>query len=77
MRVPRHYIEPIEADTEELQDVPRVSPEVLPVEARKRSFAEVEMTICAEDACREAGRCLRCDLEFTAPKDAPADEESL
>jgi len=37
----------------------------LPVERRSKSFAEVEGAVSEDDACREAGRCLRCDLEFT------------
>jgi NADH-quinone oxidoreductase subunit F len=73
IQVPRYYLEPSEAGGEKLEDIPRVRAAVLPVEARKRSFDEVEMTICAEDAQREAGRCLRCDLEFTAPKNARAE----
>ena len=27
------------------------------------------------DAVREAGRCLRCDLEFTKPAEAEVDAE--
>ncbi len=37
----------------------------LPIEKRNKSFAEVEGAIAEDDACREAGRCLRCDLEFS------------
>jgi len=28
----------------------------------------VELCLSAEDAIRESKRCLRCDLEFTKPK---------
>jgi hypothetical protein len=42
-----------------------VDPPTLPAELRKRSFAEVELTLSVEEATREARRCLRCDLEFT------------
>ncbi|MCX6826166.1 MAG: FAD-dependent oxidoreductase, partial [candidate division Zixibacteria bacterium] len=38
------------------------------VQWRKRGFAEVEMSLTVDEATREAGRCLRCDLEFTEPK---------
>jgi NADH:ubiquinone oxidoreductase subunit F (NADH-binding)/NADPH-dependent glutamate synthase beta subunit-like oxidoreductase/(2Fe-2S) ferredoxin len=37
----------------------------VPVEERRNSFVEVERPLCEEEARREAGRCLRCDLEFT------------
>jgi NADPH-dependent glutamate synthase beta subunit-like oxidoreductase len=37
--------------------------ELVPADARVRNFAEVVQTMTAEQACREAGRCLRCDLE--------------
>ncbi len=32
---------------------------------RRRSFGEVELALCATDAIREAGRCLRCDFGKT------------
>ncbi len=37
------------------------------MEWRKRNFAEVEVTLSPDEASCEAGRCLRCDLEFTQP----------
>jgi NADPH-dependent glutamate synthase beta subunit-like oxidoreductase len=43
------------------------------VESRRSSFAEVEMPLSAEDAVREAGRCLRCDLAFTQPESDDAE----
>jgi uncharacterized protein with PIN domain len=39
------------------------------VQWRKRGFAEVEMALTLKEAMQEAHRCLRCDLEFTKPKD--------
>jgi hypothetical protein len=48
-------------------DCPTVS-----AEERRSSFVEVERALNVEEARREAGRCLRCDLEFTKPK--PAEE---
>jgi len=57
-RVPRYV--PLDRLEEE---IPRVAAELVPADARVRSFAEVVQTITAEQACREAGRCLRCDLE--------------
>ena len=42
---------------------PRHSVETLPLFRRRGNFAEVVMGFCREDACNEAHRCLRCDLE--------------
>ena len=44
-------------------DSPRVVPEHVDPDQRVCSFVEVVKTISAEQACREAARCLRCDLE--------------
>lgn len=69
--LPEKYIEPApecenktETDVTKRVKTPRAS-----VEWRKRGFAEVEMALTIEEATREACRCLRCDLEFTQPKD--------
>jgi NADH-quinone oxidoreductase subunit F len=37
---------------------------LLPLD-RRTSFDEVELALCADDACHEAGRCLRCDFGKT------------
>jgi hypothetical protein len=42
----------------------RQTPKLSPVE-RRTGFDEVELTLCAEEACLEAGRCLRCDFGKT------------
>ena len=42
---------------------PRQAVPTLPVEERKRSFAEIELSFSEERAKQEAKRCLRCDLE--------------
>jgi NADH-quinone oxidoreductase subunit F len=64
-RRPSVYVEPPEdmdvAPAGERIETPRAS-----VEWRKRNFAEVEVTLSVDEARREARRCLRCDLEFTA-----------
>lgn len=65
---PDIYIEPCMLSDEELDQLRRAEPPRISADQRKRSFAEVEMTLCEEDAKREAMRCLRCDLEFTKPK---------
>jgi NADH-quinone oxidoreductase subunit F len=66
IKLPEVFIEPAVVSDEELEDVvKRAEPAVLPAESRKKSFAEVELSLSAEQATREARRCLRCDLEFT------------
>ena len=72
-KLPVVFVEPAAVDQEDLEDVPRAEPPVLAAKSRKKSFAEVEMTLSAEQAMREARRCLRCDLEFTGRKQ---DEET-
>ena len=64
-RRPDVFIEPAEVREEDREDVPRAEPPTIPVEARTKSFAEVEMSLSAEEATAEARRCLRCDLAFT------------
>jgi NADH-quinone oxidoreductase subunit F len=44
-------------------DMPREAPDMEPPETRSRDFREVEKGLSEEQARREAGRCLRCDLE--------------
>jgi NADH-quinone oxidoreductase subunit F len=66
IKLPEVFIEPAVVSEEELEDVvKRTEPAAIPAESRKKSFAEVEMVLSAEQAKREARRCLRCDLEFT------------
>ena len=49
---------------EELEaSVPRAESELVPANERVRSFVEVVRTMTADEARREACRCLRCDLE--------------
>lgn len=43
--------------------VPRGESELVPANQRVRSFVEVVRTMTADEARREACRCLRCDLE--------------
>ena len=67
-RLPEIYIEPHTISEEELDKLRRVELPRTPIEQRKCSFAEVELTLSETDAQRESFRCLRCDLDFT--KDA-------
>ncbi len=41
----------------------RAEEKIIPLEKRKRGFAEVVLGLDREQALTEAGRCLRCDLE--------------
>jgi NADH-quinone oxidoreductase subunit F len=66
-QLPRIYVEPATAITEDDKPVERINPPTIPADQRRRSFAEVELAFSMEDAMREASRCLRCDLEFTKP----------
>ena len=65
LKLPSVFIEPAVVSDEELEDAERVEPATLNAKSRKKNFSEVEMTFSAEQAVREARRCLRCDLEFT------------
>jgi NADPH-dependent glutamate synthase beta subunit-like oxidoreductase len=68
VKLPTQYIEPPAGAEEETAEVAaRVHPPELPVEKRRRSFAEVEQCVSEDQARCEARRCMRCDLEFTHP----------
>ena len=45
------------------QSIPRIEEESIPLDKRMRGFAEVVLGLDRQQAVREAGRCLRCDLE--------------
>jgi len=66
---PLAYLEATELNPDEAPDhrveTPRAS-----IDWRKRNFAEVEVGLSMQEARTEAGRCLRCDLEF-CEKDEP------
>jgi len=66
-RMPSVYIPPTELAEEDngQQEYKRIGLPTIPVYERKRSLAEVELTLMEEQAQYEARRCLRCDLEFT------------
>jgi NADH-quinone oxidoreductase subunit F len=72
--LPTEFIEPARLETEGSPTVDRIETPRASVEWRRRNFAEVEVTMSPDEARREAGRCLRCDLEFTRRDD---DEEQL
>jgi NADH-quinone oxidoreductase subunit F len=64
-RLPQVYVDPVPVNAAEALPSDRATPPTLPIEIRKRSFAEVELALSLDEATREARRCLRCDLEFT------------
>jgi hypothetical protein len=51
----------------------RIEPDLIPLEKRVAGFAEVKHALTAENACKEAGRCFRCDLRLsiTTPMQPP------
>ena len=72
LRLPRVYVEPVTVSAEEMMEAERVELPMIPAAQRRQSFDEVERSLSAEDATREARRCLRCDLEFTLPAKGPS-----
>jgi NADH-quinone oxidoreductase subunit F len=62
---PSVYVPPV-APEAAADQAGRAEPPTLPLSLRKESFAEVELPLSEKEAVREARRCLRCDLEFTA-----------
>ena len=68
-RLPSVYIEPAEVSPEEMAETERVELPMIPLDRRKETFDEVELTLSEADATQEARRCLRCDLEFTMPEE--------
>ena len=73
--LPHVYIEPIEVESEDLSIIDRAESPMITVEKRQKNFNEVESVLSIIAARKEAGRCLRCDLEFTQPEEV--DEECL
>jgi len=72
IRLPNVYVEPAILSEEELEEADRVQVPVIHAASRKQSFTEVELSLSVADATKEARRCLRCDLEFTQPKEDEA-----
>ncbi|MHC4942007.1 MAG: NADH-ubiquinone oxidoreductase-F iron-sulfur binding region domain-containing protein [Planctomycetota bacterium] len=73
VNLPGIHVEPsFEEDAD--SDTQRVTTPRAPAEWRCRNFAEVEVSLSAQEAHRESARCLRCDLEFTTPKEETVEE---
>jgi NADH-quinone oxidoreductase subunit F len=60
---PRHALTGLALDEESTEDKPRVQVESEDPLQRIKDFREVEKGFTEEEGRREAGRCLRCDLE--------------
>ena len=73
VRLPEVLVEPAAVGEQEREEAGRAEAPTLPVASRRKNFAEVEMTLSAEAAVREARRCLRCDLAFTQRRDGGTD----
>jgi len=65
VNLPEFFLEPADVGEDEREQARRAEPAVIPVESRRKNFAEVEMALSTEQAHAEARRCLRCDLAFT------------
>lgn len=50
----------VEVDIKDVEKIPRLAMNTLPLEKRKGSFKEVEIGIFEEEAVKEAKRCLEC-----------------
>lgn len=74
---PRVFVEQRVADADEVEGAPRVKPPAIQVSSRAGCFAEVEASVSADQALREARRCLRCDLEFTQREDEDSPREDM
>ena len=57
------FREPAAADFKDTPRASREKPRVLGAESRKKSFVEIESTLTAEQATREAARCLECGCQ--------------
>ncbi|MCK4763722.1 MAG: FAD-dependent oxidoreductase [Candidatus Aminicenantes bacterium] len=66
VKLPEVYIEPTQESDEEAGLSDRIKIPALAIEKRKKSFAEVDLSLPVAEAKLEARRCMRCDLEFTA-----------
>jgi len=68
IRLPDFFVEAAAVSDEEREGAARAEPSAIPIESRRKNFAEVELALSVEQAAREARRCLRCDLAFTQPQ---------
>jgi NADH-quinone oxidoreductase subunit F len=64
IHLPDVYIEPNAENIKKYERTERAVPPGIERAQRCTSFTEVDKSLILEDAVGEAGRCLRCDLEF-------------
>jgi NADH-quinone oxidoreductase subunit F len=67
---PSKYIKPVELSEEEVARAKRPKMPQLTSAQRKKNFKEVDLGLRESAACREARRCLRCELETEDGKNA-------
>jgi NADPH-dependent glutamate synthase beta subunit-like oxidoreductase len=58
----RHVVTPEEINTDYFQTTSRGTPVQLSVDDARKTFAEIESTLPADQAAEEAGRCYQCGL---------------
>jgi hypothetical protein len=56
------HVDAVSVPDEEMMDSRRVYAEEMPVAGRAGNFEEIVPALNAEEAMKEARRCLRCDL---------------
>jgi NADH-quinone oxidoreductase subunit F len=67
---PSIYVKPVEISEEEAAKAKRPKMPRLTMAQRRKNFKEVELGLSERFACREARRCLRCELETEDGKNA-------
>ncbi|MCK5126847.1 MAG: FAD-dependent oxidoreductase [candidate division Zixibacteria bacterium] len=65
VKLPQTYLAPSTNGDEPEKSNKRIEGKHLPADTRRCNFDEVELCLSEKAATCEAGRCLRCDLEFT------------
>jgi NADPH-dependent glutamate synthase beta subunit-like oxidoreductase len=64
-KLPKVYVEPVKNEMPTSEK--RIKTESISPDTRKGNFKEVNLTCTPEEAKKETGRCLRCDLKYTKP----------
>ncbi|MBI2893956.1 MAG: FAD-dependent oxidoreductase [Deltaproteobacteria bacterium] len=73
--LPEVWVEHVPLGDDELDRAKRPAAPSAPPESRRRSFVEVEQVLSERAAVAEARRCLRCDLDFTRPRELVAQHQ--
>lgn len=68
--LPKEDVDPKIGKVENFGYLERAEEQFLGAEERKKDFRPISGGICDQEICKEAGRCLQCDLRFsiTAPR---------